>query len=432
MKLIFSFLIILIVFANGISSQWIEQQSGVTTSLNAVYSSPNNVNNAWICGDNGVVLRTTNGGTNWINVSSNLPVIYNFTSIIETGNQNVLIAGRNSGSSSLVYRSTNGGLNWILVFSQDLVQYYGFANQGILLLIGSPLNGRWQIWRSTNFGTNWDSTGLRLFQSGNETGFINSVWSVDNMIWVGTNNSKIYSSPSGGVTWNTQSISPETESRVVVFSSILTDAIGYGFSGGTNALKSSNSGTNWLPVNTPGSGIITAAAIGFGTTASNWYAKGNKIYAGVNGDNFNFQYTSPFGNYKHMHSNLTSNTVVWAVRDNGGISKYTGQIGIQTISNEIPNSFSLSQNYPNPFNPSTKIRFAIPPLNLPLTGGDREGVILRIYNALGSEITTLVNQQLSPGTYEVDWDASNYPSGLYFYRLTSGSFTETKKMILLK
>ncbi len=432
MKLTFSFLIVVIVFTNGISSQWIEQQSGVTTSLNAVYATVNSSNSAWICGDNGVVLRTTNSGTNWINVSGNLPVIYNFTSIIETGNQNVLITGRNSGGSSLVYRSTNGGLNWVLVFSQDLVQYYGFVNQGFLLLIGSPLNGRWQIWRSTNFGTNWDSTGLRLFQSGNETGFINSVWSVDNMIWVGTNNSRIYSSPSGGVTWNTQSILPETESRTVVFSFILTDAIGYGLTGGTNVLKSSNSGSNWLQVVTPGSGFITAAACGHGMSASYWYTKGNKIYAGANADNFSYQYTSPSGNYKHMHAQITGNSNVWAVRDNGGISKYTGEIGIQIISNEVPESYSLYQNYPNPFNPTTKITFAISELHLPLKGGDKEGVLLRIYDALGREVTTLINQQLTPGTYQTEWNASNYPSGLYFYTLTSGDFTETKKMILLK
>ena len=426
MKLNITFFIVIIVFISNISSQWIEQQSGVTTPLNAVYVSPYNFNSAWICGDNGVVLKTTNSGTNWSNVSANLPVIYNFTSIIEVSSQNVLIAGKNSGGTSLIYRSTNSGLNWNLVLSQDFVQFYGFVNPGFLILIGSPLNGRWQLWRSTNLGSNWDSTGLRLFQAGSETGFINSVWSVDNIIWVGTNNSKIYSSPTGGVTWNVQSISPETEARTVVFSFILTDAIGYGITGGTNVLKSSNNGSTWSQVNTPGTGFVTTAACGFGTSPGNWYAKGNKIYAGSNGDNFNYQYTAPFGNYKHMHAQIISNTAVWAVRDNGGISKYTGQIGIQTISTEVPEKFSLSQNYPNPFNPSTTIKFKIP------ASSSVAQTFLSVYDILGREVTTLVSQQLSPGTYEVNWDASNYPSGLYFYKLTTGDYTETRKMIMLK
>ncbi|MEO8514912.1 MAG: T9SS type A sorting domain-containing protein, partial [Ignavibacteria bacterium] len=97
---------------------------------------------------------------------------------------------------------------------------------------------------------------------------------------------------------------------------------------------------------------------------------------------------------------------------------------------ELPAEYSLSQNYPNPFNPSTKIKFSIP--NTPLSFGEGQGVGLFIYNSLGQQITTLINQQLTPGTYEVEWDASNFPSGLYFYQLTSGEYSETKKMILLK
>ena len=127
-----------------------------------------------------------------------------------------------------------------------------------------------------------------------------------------------------------------------------------------------------------------------------------------------------------MHAHIISNTAVWAVRDNGGISKYTGQIGIQTISSEVPEKFSLSQNYPNPFNPSTTIKFMIP------ASSSVAQTFLNVYDILGREVTTLVSQQLSPGTYEVNWDASNYPSGLYFYKLTTGDYTETRKMIMLK
>lgn len=102
-------------------------------------------------------------------------------------------------------------------------------------------------------------------------------------------------------------------------------------------------------------------------------------------------------------------------------------IGIHTISTKVPESFSLSQNYPNPFNPSTKIVFSIPSVET-----TRWVVSLKVYDMLGREVTTLVNQQLSPGTYEVNWDASNYPSGLYFYTLSAGEYSETKKMILIK
>jgi hypothetical protein len=101
--------------------------------------------------------------------------------------------------------------------------------------------------------------------------------------------------------------------------------------------------------------------------------------------------------------------------------------GINQLSSEVPSEFSLSQNYPNPFNPVTKIKFSIPSV-----GNSRDFSVIKIYNTLGREIQVLVNQSLQPGTYEVDWDASNYPSGIYFYELISGNFTQTRKMVLLK
>ena len=111
-------------------------------------------------------------------------------------------------------------------------------------------------------------------------------------------------------------------------------------------------------------------------------------------------------------------------------------VGIQQISNEIPDVFSLSQNYPNPFNPVTKIKFSLPAV------GQRHAFDLRVtvYDILGREMSTLVNEQLQPGTYEVEWDGTNYPSGVYFYKLSisdpsasSGQgYTETRKMVLIK
>jgi hypothetical protein len=102
-------------------------------------------------------------------------------------------------------------------------------------------------------------------------------------------------------------------------------------------------------------------------------------------------------------------------------------VGIRPESSETPGSFSLYQNYPNPFNPSTKIKFDIP------VGNDRDrSVMLNIYNSLGQEVAVLVNEQLRPGTYEAEWNAADYASGIYYYKLTAGEFSETKKMVLIK
>ncbi len=100
-------------------------------------------------------------------------------------------------------------------------------------------------------------------------------------------------------------------------------------------------------------------------------------------------------------------------------------VGINQINENIPIDFKLFRNYPNPFNPSTKIRFDI-------SGKSVEQTFLTVYDLLGNEIAALVNQQLQPGTYEVDFDGSNFPSGVYFYKLTSGDFSAINKMVLLK
>jgi hypothetical protein len=103
-------------------------------------------------------------------------------------------------------------------------------------------------------------------------------------------------------------------------------------------------------------------------------------------------------------------------------------LSLTQISSNIPEGFILEQNYPNPFNPSTKIRFQIP-ASVETT---RWVVSLRIYDVSGKEVSTLVNNELKSGTYEADWDASAFSSGVYFYSIQAGDFNVTKKMVLVK
>jgi len=96
---------------------------------------------------------------------------------------------------------------------------------------------------------------------------------------------------------------------------------------------------------------------------------------------------------------------------------------VEEENNLIVDEFKLYQNYPNPFNPSTRIQYAV---------FSRQFVSLKVYDVLGNEITTLINDEKSAGTYEVEFDASSLPSGVYFYQLREGTLVETKKMIILK
>lgn len=105
------------------------------------------------------------------------------------------------------------------------------------------------------------------------------------------------------------------------------------------------------------------------------------------------------------------------------VTNICSSIGIINQENNTPKRYELSQNYPNPFNPSTNIKYQITNSNL---------VTLKIFDILGKEVATLVNEKQSPGTYEATWNASNYPSGVYFYKIQADDFSETRKMILLK
>lgn len=117
--------------------------------------------------------------------------------------------------------------------------------------------------------------------------------------------------------------------------------------------------------------------------------------------------------------------------ESGGIRSHTrtfqlvvtSLVGITGYESGLPDKFELSQNYPNPFNPNSKIKMQIPKLS---------DVKLIVYDALGREVATLVNEQLKPGTYEVEFDGSDYSSGIYFYKLITNEFSNVKKMLMIK
>jgi hypothetical protein len=97
-------------------------------------------------------------------------------------------------------------------------------------------------------------------------------------------------------------------------------------------------------------------------------------------------------------------------------------LGVEEFSKQIHN-YRIAQNFPNPFNPSTNIKYSIPELS---------NVVIKVFDILGNEIETLVNEEKPIGTYEVKWDAKNNPSGIYFYRIIADNFIETKKMVLME
>jgi len=135
------------------------------------------------------------------------------------------------------------------------------------------------------------------------------------------------------------------------------------------------------------------------------------------GESFYLDYFFPGGLFGYMKKV----TNLWA--DPSLKLKYDVTVDVEDVKTELPTDFNLYQNYPNPFNPSTKIKFVIPKSSF---------VNLKVYNVLGKEAATLVNEERPAGTYEVEFNGTGLPSGVYFYRLRAGDFVQTKKMMLMK
>lgn len=402
---------------------WIEQTSPVTTVLNSVSAVDMNV--GWTTGYSGVVLRTTNGGNNWVNVGGGAIGTNDCHNICGIDANTALVAC-NPSSGGFIYRTSNGGANWVEVFNQPggFINHIAKLSPSNLFMYGDPVGGRWTLFKSTNNGINWDSSGLYLPQSGSEAGWNNAMYVMGNRIWFGTNNTRVYYSTNYGQSWAYSTTTGSVNSYSVAFWGNV------GFTGQTTVLKSTDYGLNWVTFTAPGTGT----AFSFVSALSRfWYARGSSIYISTdNGSNFALDYTAPAGTVYHisMFYNATVNpgAMIWygyAVRSNGGISRYYYEIitGINPISNEIPKEYKLYQNYPNPFNPSTKIDYAI----------SKSGFVsLKVYDILGREISTVVNEHKDAGYYSVTFDGSQLSSGVYFYRLESNGFSDTKRMIIMK
>jgi hypothetical protein len=178
--------------------------------------------------------------------------------------------------------------------------------------------------------------------------------------------------------------------------------------------------------------------LGF-AAGGNLYQEAGGIYTTVNGGlNWSPDINTSAEMFAFETKQISADSSeIWCVGSTGGGTGYTGKAykcrvgiltGINNISNQIPDDFVLYQNYPNPFNPVTKIKFDIPSE----VKSQMSNIKMIIYNIAGKEISVLVNRQMNPGTYEVEWNALNYPSGVYFYKLTAGNYSDVKKMIFVK
>lgn len=414
-------ILLLIFFTASLSlnAQWNQQTTvGVMYSISAV-----NNTTAWACGPGSSIIRTTNGGQNWVTVNP-VPVNITLYNIFAIDANTALVTG--SGGFAYVWKTTNGGGNW----TQVLIQENGFLNavhinpDGTGILTGDPvpIGGRWSLWRTTNFGNSWDSSGMRVPAINYEFGFQNALHVNGTNYYFGSSDNRIYVSTNSGANWTARTTS--IQGSYNIWFNGTTGIVGGISIVSPGVTRSTNSGTSWSAVTVPTTNPV-GGLVGDGTTF--WIARGSVIYVSTNNGitwAVDFNGDSPLtGSINHMCKARTGNKL-WAVTSTGNIYYSDGVLsGVSGVLQQVPKRFMLFQNYPNPFNPVTNFGFQI---------ADPGFVKLAIFDVTGKEVETLQNGPMKPGVYKAEWNASNYPSGVYFYTITTDNYNETRKMILVK
>jgi hypothetical protein len=397
----FIYTLVILAFVSSVSAQWVQMSSGMDPSFNIKSLVANTGYIFAGTGANGVYY-TTNNANLWIHTSL---TSYQIRSLAVNGS--ILFVGTLSDG---IYRSTDNGTSFTQVATSIIGGSVKLAISGSNIFAGTDGNG---VFLSTNNGTNW--TASLTSQS------VMCIAASGNNVFAGTNGNGVFFSPNNGLVWlqtflNNQDVRSLAISGSNVFAGTYTNGI----------FKSTNDGANWSQTSMP---LVGVSAL---------LIYGNNIFAGSN--NGSIYQSTDFGttwilcnsgNPGGAGSFVIANSYIFAGTPASVWRRPLSEvIGIQNISTETPSKYSLSQNYPNPFNPTTKIKFDV------VRVGD---VKIVVYDIMGREVQTLVNESLKPGTYEAAFDGSQLTSGVYFYKITvhhggssTGNFVETKKMLMIK
>ncbi len=408
-KILFIFYLLLI--SDIGFAQWVQQYSGTTRALRRVRFI--NRNTGWICGDAGIILKTTNGGVNWINQSSGLS--NKILADIFPVNENLIYA---VGFFETFLKSTNGGNNWVILENGIFGNSHSYESCFFL----NELTG----WIGTSFpGTRKTTDGGITFMQQNVNDIPEDIYFKDSINGNFSAGGSVGKTTDGGNNWivtiiSTGGIGLEDFKRISFINSLTGFIVG---DAGTT-YKTTNFGISWDSIGFISQNTNFIHSSQFANESVGYAGGGGQIFKTTTGGrSWKLQNSGAIGFLPSVF--CFSDSIVWVVGNPGHIwfTSSGGQTGINTISQNIPETFKLNQNYPNPFNPSTKIKFSIK-----IKGNYK----LEIFNSLGQLMEILFDKKINEGEYEYKFDAGNYITGIYFYRLSSDNFTQSKKMMLIK
>ncbi len=393
-----------------------------------------NDSTGFFAGFNGLVLKTTDRGKNW-------KASFSFVNFACPTIKDMHFLNSNVGYLAKSYRSvvktTNGGLEWFSILSDTFVtgvniEGVHFVNENLGFVVGRLANNVDAVYKTTNGGQTWSLKSNAYAKNLNDVSFFDA----NKGILVGNSGTIAYTTDGGEIWTKSTNITfpPGTTNpnllKVVFLTS--TNAV---VTGDNTILYTTNGGVNWTY---PSPSTIVESLPGlFFFNATTGYAIGSKtsgspksiaVYKTTDGGlNWtNISDLSVFDTTRTINGGAVEfNGNVWV----GGSSSYiytnSPLVDAFEYGYEAPSSFILYQNYPNPFNPSTTIKYEVE---------SPKFVSIKIYDVLGNEVSTLVNENKTAGKYEVNFSvgSKNLSSGIYFYKLQCGSKVQTKKMMLLK
>jgi len=337
-------------------------------------------------------------------------------------NQFSLAASSNQSNTSTIYRSNDNGVNWHSVFSipsdSSYVEsfYQRQDSSNVIFILLNNQNNSYGLYKSDLYGNEGSWYPVESSYRKNYTSVATN-YNSDTLFFLIDNN-KLYLSEDGGLNIKYVSTIPGNKfNHLLVSNRYAVDPIyaaGQGVKRSFNYLTWEDFGLDTVEVielTEDWSSLF--AATRYNGIFSNYYYSG-EWYPFNNG--LATKEITDIVNFTHsiMHVATANNSVYI-------IYSIINEANDETLN--LPKSFELSQNYPNPFNPTTGIKYAVSSMQF---------VTLKIYDILGNEVAILVNEEKPSGVYEVEFDAKNLSSGVYFYQLKSGSFVETKKMMLLR
>lgn len=373
--------------------------------INTSFKSINFYGNEMYCTVLGKIYKTLNNGNEWILYYDGYANngYYAANSIIKKSQDRIFIPISNSYNTIL--RTTNGGVNWLNGLQAHSNNTYEgeINNQDVLFLSADVLH----VYHDDNTANlQWYTLPATL----------NSIYKFGQDFYISSEGGGIYRCSPYYVLTQVNNGLPTLASYSV------TSAGGYLFAGTNVGIFRTNvSSINWTRVFQEPLGQSFMKIISYNNYL--FASSGTSIYKSSDlGNSWISIYSS---GPKTVNSIWNNSEYIFASIGNAGLIRRSiaDAISITQSSSVVPNNFSLSQNYPNPFNPNTVIGFQIPAAGF---------VNLKIFDINGREISELVNEKLNAGEYKIDFNADNLPSGVYYYKMTTENFSETRKMILVK